>query len=88
MAILSYLASFFGMLMSFASIPQAYLIFKRKSAKDVSILTYILFCVGSIVWVFYGLELNNTTIIYPYLIGTFTSAFVLVGWLLYRKKKK
>jgi MtN3 and saliva related transmembrane protein len=84
MAFLIYLTTVFGILMSVANLPQAYKIFKRKSAKDISLLTYLLFFVGSIIWVFYGISLSNPTIIYSYAIGTLSCFLVLLGWFFYR----
>jgi len=84
MTLLSTLATIFGALMSFASIPQAYKIFKRKSAKDVSALTFFLFFIGSIIWIFYGIEIKNIPIIFSYSFGTLTSLSVLVARYIYR----
>lgn len=84
MSLLSNLAVVFGSLMSFASIPQTYKILKRKSAKDVSALTFFLFFIGSIVWIFYGIELNNFPIIYSYSFGTLTSLSVLIAYYFYK----
>lgn len=84
MTLLSVLASFFGVVMGFANMPQAYKIFKRKSAKDISVITYSLFAVGSILWLFYGIEIGNTPIIASYSIGIVSCFAVLVGWYLYK----
>jgi MtN3 and saliva related transmembrane protein len=83
MSFLSILATIFGLLMSFASIPQAHKIFKRKSAKDISFITYLLFTLGSIVWLLYGIEIGDIPIIWSYAAGTVCSASVLVGWIKY-----
>lgn len=84
MSLLVYLASAFGIAMGLATLPQAIKIFRRKSAKDIAPLTYMLFVVGGIVWIAYGIELGNTTIIVSYSPGIICSIIVLIGWLKYR----
>jgi len=83
MSLLSVLATIFGLLMSLASIPQAYKIFKMKSAKEISFITYLLFSLGSAVWLVYGIEIGDSPIIWSYAAGTVCSASVLVGWIKY-----
>ncbi len=48
MTILSVLATISGSVMALAALPQIYKIFKRKSAKDISAISYFLFTVGGI----------------------------------------
>jgi uncharacterized protein with PQ loop repeat len=59
MTILSILATISGIASSFALLPQVHWIFKRKSAKDISIVTYFMYVAISIVWIFYGIEIKN-----------------------------
>lgn len=49
--------------MGLAYFPQAYKIFKRKSAKDISLLTYTFFGFGIIIWLIYGISISNYPII-------------------------
>ena len=83
MSILPALAMIFGSVMAFAALPQIYKIFKRKSAKDISAVSYSLFAIGGIIWLAYGLELNNSAIILSNTLSTITSISVLVGWFAY-----
>jgi len=85
MTILSILATVFGTFMGLANIPQAIKIFKRKSAKDISIITYSLIWIGTIVWTIYGFELNNQAVIIANGLGAIITSFVMVGWFLYGK---
>jgi len=48
MTALSILATVFGTLSGIANLPQAYKIFKRKSAKDISIITYLFLLSGAL----------------------------------------
>ena len=58
--------------MSFGYFTQTYKIFKRKSAKDVSLATYLFFIVGIAMWLIYGITINN----YPIII---TNAVFIIG---------
>jgi Uncharacterized conserved protein len=69
MTFLAILATIFGVVSALAILPQAIKIFRRKSAKDVSLLTYVFFMTGTIIWFLYGLELNNLAIILGNSIG-------------------
>lgn len=83
MTFLSVFATFFGVLSALANVPQAYRIFRRKSAKDLSVWTYSIFLVSSTAWVFYGLEIGGTAIVVANAIGIVPLVAVLVGWYWY-----
>ncbi len=85
MTFLSILVTITGTLMGLAALPQAIKIFKNKSAKDVSIITYLVFLVGAIIWILYGLELKDSPIIIANLTVVFCSILVIIGWGRYRK---
>ncbi len=85
MTILSILATAFGVVSAIAIAPQVIKIFSNKSARDVSILTYIFFFAGTIVWFSYGIELNNFAIILGNSIGGILNSAVIIGCLLYSK---
>lgn len=82
--IFSVLVSIFGVLMSIGHFPQAYKIYKNKNAKDISLITYSIFFIGSIVWVIYGLLLKDIPIVISFIVGVFGSFLVLVLSLKYR----
>ena len=83
MTLLFILAAIFGTLGGIANFPQAYKIFKRKSAKDISILTYSFLFSGALVWILYGIEIGNIPIIIANIFGAINIGFVIVGWLLF-----
>jgi len=56
--VLESLATITGVVGSFAMIPQVYRIFKRKSAKDISIWTYLYMLVAGVIWVLYGFNIE------------------------------
>jgi MtN3 and saliva related transmembrane protein len=83
MTILSILATISGSLMALASLPQIYKIYKRKSAKDISALSYSFFVIGGTIWLLYGIQLNSFAIILSNSLSILSSISVLLGWYLY-----
>lgn len=88
MTLLSILATIFGAIGGLANIPQAYKIFKRKSAKDISIITYSLVMIGTIVWLLYGIQIKDFPLSFANAIGSVCVGAVILGWFLYGEKKK
>lgn len=84
--ILAVMAGFMGILMGFANIPQALKIYKRRSAKDVSLITYGILSVGYFVLLLYSISLNNIALIITNLFGLLGVALVLSGIIRYEKK--
>jgi MtN3 and saliva related transmembrane protein len=83
MSLLSVLATVIGTIGGLANLPQAYKIFKRKSAKDISILTYSIIFMGCFIWALYGVEIQNYPLIISNTFGTITVTLVIIGWFLY-----
>lgn len=83
MTLLATLALIFGVVNGFANFPQIYKIFKTKSAKDISITTYLILTVGSIVWVFYGIEIMNIPILTMNGLALFEFILILIGCYMY-----
>ena len=67
--ILNLLVTLMGVLMSLGHFPQAYKIYKRKSSKDISLVTYSIFTFGSIIWLAYGITLNQLPIVITFIIA-------------------
>ena len=83
MSLLFVMAAIFGTVSGIANFPQAYKIFKRKSAKDISILTYSILLTGAIIWVLYGIEIGNFPIVITNIFGGVNIGLVVIGWFLY-----
>lgn len=64
-SLLAWLVSVVGVATGAAYIPQALRIWKRRSSDDVSILTYLLFLGGQIVYLVYGVRIRQ----WPLIIG-------------------
>lgn len=88
MTTISILAGASGIMMALANVPQAIKIFKRKSAGDIAIPTPTMLLIGSIIWVLYGIEIQNWNIILANSIGTISLSAVITGWILYHRNHK
>lgn len=85
-SILYILATVFGTVSGLANFPQVLKIFRRKSAKDISIITYSFLIIGALIWIFYGIEIKNFPIIITNIIGTINIGLVIIGWFIYGRK--
>lgn len=83
MTLLATLATIFGVINGFANLPQIFKIFKTKSAKDISKITYSILTVGSIVWVLYGIEIKNIAILTMNGLALIEFIIILIGCYLY-----
>ena len=81
--VLESLAMITGVVSSFALLPQIYRIFKRKSAMDISIWTYLYMLVANVIWTLYGLNIQSYPIWVSNLICSLANIGVIVGWYLY-----
>lgn len=79
---LGILAIIAGVLILSGWVPQIIKGYRTKHLKDVSIYLMILICIGAILWLIYGIELND-----PYIIGTNVSAIILTMIVLGMKLK-
>ncbi len=86
MIFLTYLATVSGVVMSLGHFPQAYKIWRKKSAQSVSFITYTIFSVGSVIWLVYGIVFHQNAIIISWIPGVIGSWLVLGLGLLYRNK--
>lgn len=77
------LATFVGIVGSVAMLPQVYRIFRRKSAKDISILTYSFLFVAGIIWALYGVNIQSFPLIITNLVGSLNLLGIIAGWFLY-----
>ena len=55
--------------MSLGHFAEAYKLYERKSAKDVSVLMYVFFTLGSYVWLAYGIANKDLPIILSFSIA-------------------
>lgn len=60
-AILGFVA---GTLTTIALLPQVIKVWKLKETRDLSLLMYIILCIGVILWIVYGIMLSELPIIF------------------------
>lgn len=70
--------------MASSGFPQGVKIFKRKSAKDISLSSRLMLLIGGLVWLIYGVLLFNIPIIISNIFGTFAEILVITGYILYK----
>ncbi|MBC7836862.1 hypothetical protein H7X87_03750 [Acetobacteraceae bacterium] len=76
-----------GVIGSLGYYPQAWRIFKNKSAHDVSLSTYAIFAFVTTTWLLYGFYENSWVIISSFALGVAGSWLVTILTLYYRRQK-
>lgn len=74
----SILGYFAGALTTISFIPQVIKIWKTKSTKDISLITFIAFCLGVFLWMLYGIILHSLPVIIANLIGLLLGLIILI----------
>lgn len=85
---LSIIATVVGTFMALAGFPQVVKIYQRKSAKDISPITYVIVEIGAIVWILYGIELNSFAIVFSNILGMITTTLILIEYYFYGRTDK
>lgn len=76
-----------GVALSLAYFPQAWRIWKNKSAEDVSTSSYLTIGIGTTTWLLYGLYRDDIVIIASFLFGVVGSWLVLCLTLYFKRKR-
>ena len=87
MTFLATLTTIVGTVGLFAYIPQLIKIFKRKSAKDISLITYFLFVFVNFTWFLYGLEIMSFPLGFTSIIAIMFQLLIIIGCFLYGREK-
>lgn len=77
---IDYLGLFAGMLTTISFLPQVIKTWKTKSARDLSLEMFVIFCTGVMLWLIYGISVGNVPIIVSNLLTA-----LLAGSILYFK---
>jgi len=88
MTLIAILATVLGVVTGLGNVPQIVKLFQTKSAKDLSMLTNIIFFVSSVVWLLYGLELDNFPLIIANTIYVLTYGLIILGIISYGAKSR
>ena len=76
-----------ALLTTIAFLPQLYKTWKTKSAEDVSLIMLILFIIGLICWIIYGLKIHSIPILVANIVTFIFNFSILILKLSYNKKK-
>ena len=71
-----------------AFIPQAIKTYKTKSVEDISLMMYLVFTTGLILWLIYGLIIRNIPIICANIVTTSLALMIIYFKLKYGKSAK
>jgi MtN3 and saliva related transmembrane protein len=66
-----------GLLTTVAFIPQVVKTWKSKSAKDLSLAMFMLYCLGVFLWMIYGVLINELPVILWNIITLLLAAIIL-----------
>ena len=83
--IIGYIA---GTIVVLCLFPQLYEIYINKNVEHISLLTYIILFVGDILWITYGVLLNDLRIILPNAFAAMAVLIIIVMCMLYRQPKQ
>jgi len=78
--------SIVGISMSMCGLPQALLIWKRKSSADISIVLWVVMIHGIAWWLVYGILIGSASLIITNSVGLVLDSVVLGMVIKYRKK--
>lgn len=85
--ILSTLVGAVGIATGAAYIPQAVRLFRRRSSDDVSLVTYLLFLGGQVVYLVYGIRIRQLPLIVGMAANIAGNAAVIVSALRFRSRR-
>lgn len=86
-AVLSTLVGAVGVATGAAYLPQAIRIWKRRSSEDVSVLTYLLFLGGQLIYLVYGIRFGLVPIILGMAANMAGNLAVIVSALRFRRRE-
>ena len=75
-------------LTTIAFLPQLYKTWQTKSAEDVSLIMLILFIIGLICWIIYGLKIDSMPILVANIITFIFNFSILILKITYTKNKE
>jgi MtN3 and saliva related transmembrane protein len=69
-----------------AFFPQAYKIYKTKHTRDLSFPMYVIFSIGILLWLIYGIIINNLPIICANAVSIVSCVYILTVMVQNRRK--
>lgn len=77
MEITTIIGSIGGILTTISALPQAIKTWKEKSAKDISFYTYLILCLGILLWLIYGILIHDYVVIIANAVSLILNAIIL-----------
>ena len=82
--IIKYIGFFAAFCTTIAFLPQAIKVFKSKSTKDISLYMFIIFTIGVLSWLIYGIIINDMPIMLANAVTLILSFFILIYKIKYK----
>ena len=76
--IIKYIGFFAAFCTTFAFLPQAIKVYQTKSTRDISLYMFLIFTVGVLSWLIYGLIINDLPVILANAVTLILSFFILI----------
>ena len=80
----TYIGFFAAFCTTIAFLPQAIKVYKTKSTKDISLYMFLIFTIGVLSWLIYGLIINDWPVILANAVTLILSFFILIYKLKYK----
>ena len=75
-----------GLCTAFCFMPQTLKTIRSKNVQGLSLVSYILYCIGILSWVLYGIFVHSVQMVVFNSISLFFAGYILIMILIYRKK--
>jgi MtN3 and saliva related transmembrane protein len=82
--IIKYIGFFAAFCTTIAFVPQAIKVYKSKSTKDISLYMFLIFTIGVLSWLIYGIIIFNLPVILANAVTLVLSLFILIYKLQYK----
>ena len=82
--IINYIGFFAAFCTTIAFLPQAIKVYKSKSTKDISLYMFLIFTIGVLSWLIYGIIISNLPVILANALTLALSLFILIYKLRYK----
>jgi len=82
--IMSYVGFFAAFCTTIAFLPQAIKVYKTKSTKDISLYMFLIFTIGVLSWLIYGLIIEDWPVILANAVTLILSFFILIYKIKYK----
>ena len=82
--IYKYIGFFAAFCTTVAFLPQAIKVYKSKSTKDISLYMFLIFTIGVLSWLIYGIIISDLPIIFANAVTLILSFFILIYKIKYK----